>query len=202
MKRITQLCAAILFCTAAATAYSQSLADLAKKERERREQVKSNSRLLTNYDASKYRSGPVTIVAPAAAVPAPSAAPATTTDKEAPPADTASKVAKANPDEPVDFQGRPESYWRQTMADARQRVKDLENQANVLVLRMADLQNQFYRESSGFKQQDIQREIQKTIYEQDKNKEELAKAKDQLQDLEKEARKSGALPGWLSSKTP
>jgi predicted nucleic acid-binding Zn-ribbon protein len=86
------------------------------------------------------------------------------------------------------------------MADARQKAKDLENQANVIVLKIADLQNQFYREDDGFKREGIQREIQKSFYEQDKNKEELAKARDALQDLEKEARKSGALPGWIMEK--
>jgi hypothetical protein len=97
----------------------------------------------------------------------------------------------------MDFQGRPESYWRQTMADARQKVVDLENESNVLVLKFNDLQNRFYREDNGFKRLEIQREMQKTIYEQDKNKENLANAKTALTDLETEARKSGALPGWI-----
>jgi hypothetical protein len=68
------------------------------------------------------------------------------------------------------------------------------------MLKANDLQNRFYKESSGFKQQDIQREIQKTLYEQDQNKANLAKAKEELADLEKEARKSGALPGWMNPK--
>ena len=78
------------------------------------------------------------------------------------------------------------------MADARQKVKDLENQANAIVLKINSLQTQFYSEDDGFKREGIQREIQKSFYEQDKNKEDLAKAQDVLQDLEKEARKSGA----------
>jgi hypothetical protein len=97
----------------------------------------------------------------------------------------------------VDFEGRPESFWRSSFADARKKVQDLENEANVIVLRIADLQNRFYREDDGFKQQTIQREMQKGFYEQDLNKQNLAKARDALQALEKEARKSGALPGWI-----
>jgi hypothetical protein len=88
------------------------------------------------------------------------------------------------------------------MFDARKRVTDLENEANVITLKIADLQNQFYKESDGFKQQAIQRDLQKTIFEQDQNKENLSKAKQSLQDLEAEARKSGALPGWLDGKPP
>ncbi len=198
MKRLIPFLTALVFFLMAAAVYSQSLADLAKKEKERRGQIRTDSKVITNSEAAKYGSGPVTTVTPAT----PAGGQKSSADKPGTEGGTAPKAALANSDEPVDFQGRPESFWRQTMADARQRVKALENEANVLTLRMADLQNQFYREASGFKQQDIQREIQKTIYEQDKNKEELAKAKDQLQELEKEARKSGALPGWLTSKAP
>jgi hypothetical protein len=64
-------------------------------------------------------------------------------------------------------------------------------------LKLNDLQNSFYKENDGFKQQEIQREIQKTLYEQDQNKENLVKAKSAVTDLEQEARKSGALPGWI-----
>jgi hypothetical protein len=172
---------------------SQSLGDLAKKEKERRRQVQAEGKVITNAEAAKYKSGPVTTVT----LPPPSPSPSATGAAEAMPG-----ASKPKADEPTDFQGRPESWWRQTLADARKAVKDLENEGNVLTLRITDLQNQFYREASGFRQQDIQREIQKAFYEQDLNKQNLAKAQQQLAELEKEARKSGALPGWLNPKTP
>jgi hypothetical protein len=177
----------------AGLAYSQSLGDLAKKEKERREKLKNESKPITNKDTSKYKNSAITTGSPPAAASAKAEA-----EKPAP---EAAKPAKVEPDEPVDLLGRPESFWRQTMSDARQKVKDLENEANVLTLKLADLQTQFYRESDGFRQQQIQREIQKTIYEQDVNKENLAKARTQLQELETEGRKSGALPGWLAPRT-
>ncbi len=179
--------------SAAVFSQPQSLQELAKKEKERREKIASATKPITNVEAEKYKNGAISTGAVATP---PQAAPKTGEEGEAQP------KADAKPDEPVDFQGRPESFWRQTFADARQKVKDLENEGNVLTLRFNDLQNQFYREASGFRQQEIQRDIQKTIYEQDKNKQDLAKAKDQLADLEKEARKSGALPGWMTPKTP
>ena len=192
MKPISCLMAGLLLACVSSLAYSQSLADLAKKEKERRQAVKTDVKVITNEQTAKYAGAPVT------------------TTTRPPEADAAEKaaagaegaaagVAKEKPavDEPVDFQGRPESFWKQTFADARQKVQALENQANVLILKFNDLQNRFYRESDGFKQQEIQREIQKAIYEQDVNKEELAKAKASLADLETEARKSGALPGWI-----
>jgi hypothetical protein len=195
MKRIPAVLAAMFLFGFAAVAFSQSLGDLAKKEKERREAVGDKSKVITNDDTPKYAAGAVTTGTPSASAP----------DKDKKPGDKNAAADKGNKgkeesDEPVDFEGRPESYWRQTFADARKKVSDLENEANVILLKIADLQNQFYRESDGFKQQSIQREIQKSFYEQDQNKENLAKAKDLLQDLDKEAKKSGALPGWTAPK--
>jgi hypothetical protein len=199
MKKICFPLAAVLLLVASSAPAAQSLGDLAKKEKERREKLEAKGKVITNDDTAKYRNGAITTVSLPPG-PEKAASDKTATDK---PASTNSGTAKAqttDPDEPVDFEGRPESYWRQTFADARKKAKELESEANVLTLKIADLQNQFYREADGFRQQQIQREIQKAFYEQDLNKEKLAKSKDMIQDLEKEARKSGALPGWLLEK--
>ncbi len=172
---------AILFIASASAAHSQSLADLAKKEKFHRSQI-TNARVITAEEAAKYITIP--------------RAPASASDRSTVPA----KPNKADFDEPVDFLGRPESYWRKTMSDARQRVKELESEKNVLILKRNRLENTFHREDDGFKRGKIQEEIQKTIYEQDLNRKNLAKAQDALEDLAKEARKSGALPGWISGR--
>lgn len=192
MRYLITLVTLAFFCAATFPAYGQSLGELARKEKERREKIKTEIKVITNTEAAKYRSSPTTVSSQAAEA----------TEKAATEKPESGGFRTAGSDEPTDFQGRPESYWRQTMADARKKVQELENLANVLILRINDLQNQFYRESDGFKQQAIQREIQKSFYEQDKNKEDLANAKAMLQDLEKEGRKSGALPGWLEAKRP
>jgi hypothetical protein len=192
MKKIAMLLQMGLFVALAAVAYSQSLADIANKEKERRQEIK-NEVVITDEQAAKYRSQP-------SAADADQTAAKPDVSKKPSEAGAESKNEKTDRDEPVDFQGRTEGYWRQTMTEARQKVKDLQNEANVITLKISGLQTEFYSEDNGFKREDIQREIQKNFYEQDKNKEELAKAQDILQDLEKEARKTGALPGWLRDK--
>ncbi len=194
MKRLAALLPVAFLIVIAVPAYSQSLADLANKEKERRSEVK-NDKVITDKEAEKYRSSSE------AAAPAPDQS-STKADspKEETKAETDSAVEKIDPNEPVDFKGRPESYWRKTMAEARKRVKDLENETNVLILARNELQNQFYNLDNGFQREEVQRSIQKNIYEQDLNKENLAKAKAALQDLENEARKSGALPGWIEAR--
>jgi hypothetical protein len=204
MKAICCVLTGLFLLAIASFGYSQSLADLAKKEKDRRQAVKTETKVITNDQVAKYTGTGVMTVTP----PQASAADRTGVEKPAGEGETKPETeagaAKTTPpsDEPTDFKGRPESYWKQTFADARQKVKDLENESNVLILKLNDLHNRFYRESDGFKQQDIQRQIQKAIYEQDLNKEKLAKAKADLVDLEQEARKSGALPGWIRSNNP
>lgn len=195
MKQISAVAIAALMIAFSLAAYSQSLADLAKQEKERREKISAATKVITNEDAAKHAGGAVTTATLPSQPP-----PKTDAEKKEGATEAAPQTYKPNPDEPVDFQGRPESFWRKTMADARKKVKDLENEANVLILKLNDLQNQFYKESDGFKQQAIQREMQKSYYEQDLNKENLANAKSALLDLEKEARKNGALPGWIEPK--
>lgn len=192
MKTFAAFLQTVLFTLIASAAYSQSLADLANKEQERRQEIQDD-RVITDEEAAKFRSESQN--RPEASAVKPEAG--KEKEKELPASKTAKNGEKTDPDEPVDFQGRPESYWRKTLAEARQRVSDLEKESQTIVLKINDLNNQFYREDDGFKREGVQREIQKSLYEQDRNKEELAKAADILQDLEKEARKSGALPGWL-----
>jgi hypothetical protein len=195
MKQFGAILTIVLLIAMASAAYSQSLADLANKEKIRREGIKSDSKAITNDGTTKYSSGAVTTGEP-------TSPPSSKSDSEQHVSQTPSQpqaAAKPDSDEPVDFQGRTESFWRKTMAEARQKVKDLENESNVIILKLNSLQDQFYKMDDGFKRETIQRDIQKTFYEQDLNKENLAKAKSALQDLENEARKSGALPGWVSA---
>ena len=200
LRIATQL--ALWIVAMAVLGYGQSLGDVAKKEKERREKMKAGSRVITNDDTVKYANGPVTTTTPPAP---PAGAPAAAKEK-AEPAKPAGETpnagagAKPKPDEATDFQGRPESFWRQTFTDARQKVKELENKENVLVLKVNDLQNRFFRTDDGFQRQAIQAELQKTFTERDQTSADLAKAKAQLDDLEKDARKSGALPGWIAAK--
>jgi hypothetical protein len=196
MKKFAAFWATVLLIGLASTAYSQSLAELAAREQQRRNEI-SNERVITKEQADKFRTEPETV---GSAEDQTAGAEDSKENKAA--AETQAQAEKPDPDEPVDFMGRTESFWRETMSEARQKVKNLENEANVLVLKLNSLHNDFYNEDDGFKRETIQREIQKSFYEQDLNKENLAKAKAALRDLENEARKSGALPGWLSGKKP
>jgi hypothetical protein len=196
MKNSARLLPISILVLFASIAYSQSLGDLAKIEKERRESVK-NDRVITDEELAKYKSKSET--SQDSAVKATSQ-PDAQGSKEKKADNVAQKETESEDKEEVDSQGRSESFWRNTMNAAYENVARLENETNVLVLKLNGLQDQFYKEADGYKRETVQREIQKTYYEQDLNKQNLEKAKAALQDLENEARKSGALPGWIEHK--
>ena len=181
------------------SAYAQSLGELAKKEKERREKVTDESKVVTNDDLSKFKNAPVAtgVLPPRSAEQKPAKGMTGVEAKSA-----AAGAASKNSDEPVDLQGRPESFWRQTLGEARQRLTELENELAVSVLRINELRRRFFSTDDGFRRQAVQWELQKTVIQRDLDKEELEKAKARLEELEKEARRSGALPGWITPKTP
>jgi hypothetical protein len=195
MRSTIAALAAIFALAFAVSGYSQSLVELAKKEKARRAKAQQMAKTITNKDTSKYKGGALTVTS------SHQDSRGKASDPKGGEGNTVVKETDGE-DEPADFFGRTESFWRQTFADARKLVADLEAESNVIRLRIAELQTKFYNEDNGFKQQDIQREIQKTIYEQDINKEALARAKADLAQLELEAKKSGALPGWIRAETP
>src|SRR5438876_6660014 len=142
------------------SAYAQSLGELAKKEKERRKKVTDESKVVTNDDLSRFKNAPVAtgVLPPRSAEQKPAKQMTGVEAKSA-----AAGAAKENPDEPVDLQGRPESFWRQTLGEARQRVTELENEHAVLVLRINELRRRFFSTDDGFRRQAVQWELQKTV---------------------------------------
>jgi len=193
MKKIAPIFSiAVLLATAPTSSQGQSLADMADKEKQRREEINETPDTITNDEISGYSGGSVSTTTPIS----PSSTEPDTKSAEGT-EETSKNEEVVDPYEPTDFEGRTETYWRDIMTESRQKVKNLEQEAIVFTLRMNDLENKFFNIGDGFDRDSIQKEIQKTFYEIDLNKENLAKAKEELQDLENDARKSGALPGWI-----
>jgi hypothetical protein len=196
MRKTVPVLLVTVILAAASLLQAQSLADAAEKEKQRREEISQAPEMITNDAVAGFSGGSVSTASP-------ESSPSVNSDTDQ--AEQTGEATegkegtgeKSDSGEPTDFEGRPESYWRETMGAARKKVKDLEQESTVLTLRMNDLENKFYNIDDGFDRDSIQKEIQKTYYEIDLNKENLSKAKEELQELENEARTSGALPGWI-----
>jgi hypothetical protein len=181
LRRTSSLSLILIFLLATgATVHGQSLAELAKKEKERRAQTPTKVKVLSNGDVAKFQNGSVT----------------TGTYPEEPPKTANSKVdiaepAKGNAANAPDAAVAPEPS---PVADA---VKAAESRSVLAQLQLNDLRNRFYRESDGFFRETIQKDTDLKVKEIDRLDKEIKDAQKQLEDFKREARQNDVPPGWI-----
>lgn len=167
---------------------AQSLAELAKKEKERRALVKTKVRVLSNTDVDKFQKGAVTTGVYGAEPPK-----SAESQPLAAPSAGASDAARTTPGEVV----KDEAYWRTRYKEIVDKVRATENKSVLAQLQVNDLYNRFYREQDGFARDSIQRDIQKKLHEIDEGKKALAAAQRELEDFRREARRNNVPAGWI-----
>jgi hypothetical protein len=153
---------------------AQSIADVARQERERQKNVQSKV-FVQNVRTNSIDTGtPPANAAPPAPVPAP-----------------------AKQTGPVDNQGRDEKYWRGAFQKARDDAKRAADRSLLLDLKLKDLNTQLLRQSDLYNRENrLGAEITTAQKELEIAQKEAAEAKQKITDLEDELRKSGGLPGW------
>ena len=97
----------------------------------------------------------------------------------------------------TDREGRGEDYWTGAMDAAREKVLALERELKRLDNAEAALQNEFYGKDDPYQREQTKAAWDDTLDRRATMRAELENAKQELLDLEQEARRSGALPGWL-----
>jgi hypothetical protein len=153
----------------------QSLADLAKKEREK--QQTKPKKVYTNEDLNKYEDLRSSV--PAA------------------PADGTSKSAKALLAGPDDSSERT---WSKRFIEAKARVQDSKTKAEALQTKLGDLNMKLLRQSDVLDRENVYGPlIAQTKKEMEENKAEGAAAQQGLADLREELRKSGNPASWENS---
>lgn len=164
----------------AGVAHGQTLADVARRERARKQPIHSGE-VYTN-DSVKGASGQ----------------PATKTIEPVKEQQAKPETAKddAKPKGPTDNKGRDEKYWREAFDKARQALKRSEDKLRLLDLKMTDLSSQLLRESVYAREMALRAEIDKTTKDQVAARAEVAVSQQKIRDLQDELRRSGGLPGW------
>jgi hypothetical protein len=151
---------------------AQTIADIARKERERQKQMHSE----------------VIVVQGATAAAAASTSSTTT---------TAAAPAAAKPTGPTDLKGHDEKYWRDQFQKARDDVKQADQKIQLLDLKVKDLNNQMLNRSDIYnREQVLGPQITATQKELDAARAQSEAAKKKLTDIEDDLRKAGGLPGW------
>jgi hypothetical protein len=168
---------------------SQSLAELSKKEKERRESLKGKKVVvITNADLTKGARKPALNTPPLKSLP--ETAPEETIytpppgpEKGLPPSPSPEEL---NPPPQDEFKTELESRW----AKAKE-------YADLLETKMAALWQEFYSMDDMTSRDSIQREISETFTKLEKAREEEAKAKDELDQYLASIRKEKAPPIWF-----
>ncbi len=173
--------------------FSQDLVETAKKEKERRAKLKSKKAVIvTNHNLSRYKGKEAVVMKKyslAPSFPQPSYKPRLENYQ--------TKEITLPPTSEVDKQ---EASWKERKAEYEEKWKKTKEYVELLTLKMNGLWQEFYSMDDMTSRDKIQREISETYQKLLKAQEEEARAKKELEKFLIEARKQGALPGWLREK--
>jgi chromosome segregation ATPase len=162
-------------------AQAQSIADAARQERERQKSLHS-AIVITNENLKEL-------------------SPSSPSNKEnsTPAATPATAAKKDESDSGIlkDNKGRDEKYWRETFATARQDLKRAQDVAEVLQLKINDLNTALLRQDDMYNKENILGpQITAAKAQLDDAQKQVAAAQQKISDLEDELRQSGGPPGW------
>jgi len=177
MKNLRTISILLLLSSIAPMVQAQSLAQIARQERERQKGQATTVLVINGSTTATLNPGNTAVT---------SATTGATTDAAKP----------AAPTGPTDSKGRDEKYWRGVFDKARTDLKRAEDRMKLIDLKMNDLSSQLLRESVYVNELTLRSEIDKTKSQQVIAQKDLADSQQRIKDLEEELRRSGGLPGW------
>jgi hypothetical protein len=169
------LTAALIALAPAGLAEAQPLAEVARREQERRKVVPAAPKVYTNEDLG--------------APPPPRPAPDTTPAPEVTPA--------APPETAVVEEQKDEAYWRGRIIDAQQQLQRSQMFLEALQSRINALSADFVARDDPAQRAVIAEDRQKALAEMERVKADIQRLTKQIADIREEARRAGVPPGWL-----
>jgi hypothetical protein len=184
--------AVLLLWPAVAAAQNPPLAEVAKKEQERRKAMgvtKAAPKVLTNKDLPK------------SAVQQPSTASGTpqtpTSDAHHQPPTAEQKPGGGTEGTAKPDPGKDEAWWRARITQAREALRRNEMFVEALQSRINGLTTDFVNRDDPYQRAKIGEDRQKALDELARVKGEIEAGKKSIDDIEEEARRAGVPPGWL-----
>jgi len=182
---------------------AQSLADLAKKEEERRKKLPEPAKVYTNKDLGSTPSSS-TPAAPDATAPAATAPKADAADKDQEKEkekenekDQAKDTEKPKTKEQDKDPKKTPEYWAKQMKSLQDEVARNETYAEALQSRINALQTDFVNRDDPAQRAVIDQNRRKSLAELDRLKKAIADGRKAISDFEEDARRAGIPPGWL-----
>lgn len=179
----------------ASTASAQTLADVARKESERRQTVQGGSKTYTNTDLKPVPGAPPADAAEPSDATKPDAGTPASDDK--PKADD--DAAKAAGDEKAggESEAKDEAYWSKRMAALKEQLERDQTYLDALQTRIDALTADFVNRDDPAQRGQIASDRQKALSELDRLKKSIEQGKAAIPELEEEARRAGVPAGWL-----
>lgn len=173
---------------AAAPALAQpSLAEVAREEQERRATISEKSRVYTNEDLQ----GGLRLTT--GAPPSEDAKSPDPEDQETTDASDAPPPAETEADAPA----QDEEYWRQRITAAREARQRAELLVSALQNRVDGLWADFTARDDPFQRAQIEQDRLDALAELEHTRGEIDRYRQEISDIQEEARRAGAPPGWL-----
>jgi polyhydroxyalkanoate synthesis regulator phasin len=98
----------------------------------------------------------------------------------------------------TDNQGNDKEYWKSSMQQARNAITQAEERVRALQDRVNQLQNDFYTwDDPATRDGVIKPALDQALADLEQARKNVETARTRVTDLEEQARKAGALPGWL-----
>lgn len=170
---------------------SDSLADAARKARERKKEAAKPKHVYTDDDMTRVQSAPVNVVGTAPASGAEASAASKGKVGAQPPEGPQAATKKAQPQE------SEEAKWRKRFREVRDNLARAEKQLDILQREDNKAQLQYYSDpQKALTEQYSRQEINDKNAKIAAKQQEIQQLKQQLSDLEDQLRKAGGDPGW------
>jgi len=165
---------------------AQSLADLAKKEEERREAIRAKAKVYTNKDLQP---------APSPAVPAGAAPDKASDAAKKPGTDAGDKDAKTGDaaKEPV----KDKAYWSGKLKGLQEQLERDQGYATALQSRINALTTDAVNRDDPIQRAQLERDRQKALAELNRLTKAVSDDQKAIADLLEDARRAAVPPGWL-----
>jgi hypothetical protein len=182
----------------AAPTVGQSLADVARKEADRRKTVKEGGKVYTNKDLP-HVPPPATPAPATSTVAAPGQDKPDQSEKAAQTAEQAGQEAggKQETDKQISAKPKDREYWAKRMKELRDHLDRDQTLVDAVQSRINALTTDFVNRDDPAQRSQIGSDRDKALAELDRLKKQIVDDKRAIDDCEEEARRSGVPPGWL-----
>ncbi len=179
------------------TVSAQTLADVARKESERRQTVQGGAKTYTNTDLKPVPGAPAADAAEPGDAAPPASGDASADAKPKAGGDADKKPSGDGAQADADGEVKDQAYWSKRMADLKEQLDRDQTYLDALQTRVDSLTADFVNRDDPAQRGQIANDRQKALGEIDRLKKAIEQGKAAIPELEEEARRAGVPAGWL-----